>query len=99
MNYYVTTTKDLLNKEQRMQYERIVDVVEENDEFVGDIWDTLDHNVTDTLDDDGTEMNNFRDDLMNFIFGWVMGEKHIEIEAKARMHKNLNETAEYLKNK
>lgn len=57
-----------------MQYNRIVDVVEENDEFVGDIWDTLDHDVTDTLDDDGTEMENFRSDLMNFIFGWVMGE-------------------------
>jgi len=82
MSYYEYTKKDLLTKEQRMQYERIVDVVEENDDFVGDIWDTLDHNVTDTLDDDGTEMENFRGDLMNFIFGWVMGENMPDIKNK-----------------
>ena len=82
MSYYEYTKTDLLTKEQRMQYDRIVDVVEENDDFVGDIWDTLDHNVTDTLDDDGTEMNNFRDDLKNFIFGWVMGEKMPDIKNK-----------------
>lgn len=82
MNYYETATKDLLTKEQRMQYDRIVDVIEENDDLLGDIWDTLDHNVTDTLDDDGTEMNNFRDDLVNFVFGWVMGEKMPDIKNK-----------------
>ena len=80
MSYYEYTKKDLLTKEQRMQYERIVDVIEENDDLVGDIWDTLDHDVTDTLDDDGTEMNNFRDDLKTFIFGWVMGEKMPDID-------------------
>jgi len=63
------------------------------------LWGLLNHNVTDTLDDDGTEMENFRVDLAQFCFGWVMGEKHNEIEAKMRMHNNLNETAEYLKNK
>lgn len=82
MNYYETATKDLLTKEQRMQYDRIVDVIEENDDLLGDIWSTLDHNVTDTLDDDGTEMNNFRDDLVNFVFGWVMGEKMPDIKNK-----------------
>ena len=82
MNYYETYKEDLLTKEQRMQFERIVDVVEENDDFVGDIWDTLDHDVTDTLDDDGTEMNNFRGDLVNFIFEWVMGEKMPDIKNK-----------------
>jgi len=76
MNYYETYKEDLLTKEQRMQFQRIIDVVDEHDEsFVSDIWDTLDHDVTDTLDDDGTEMNNFRDDLRTFIFEWVMGEK------------------------
>jgi len=82
MNYYETYKKDLLAKEQRMQFDRIMDVVDEHDEFVGDIWDSLDHNVTDTLDDDGTEMNNFRDDLVNFVFGWVMGEKMPDIKNK-----------------
>ena len=82
MSYYEYTKTDLLTKEQRMQFDRIMDVVDENDEFVGDIWDTLDHDVTDTLDDDGTEMNNFRDDLVNFIFGWVMGEKMPDIKNK-----------------
>ena len=83
MNYYETYKEDLLTKEQRMQFDRIIDVVDEHDgSFIGDIWDALDHNVTDTLDDDGTEMNNFRDDLVNFIFGWVMGEKMPDIKNK-----------------
>jgi len=99
MSYYVTTTKDLLTKGQRMQLNRIADVIDEAEDFLNDIWSTLDHIVTDTLEDDGTEMENFRVDLAEFIFGWVMGEKMVEIEAKKTMHKNLNETAEYLKNK
>lgn len=99
MSYYVTTTKDLLTKEQRMQLTRIVDVLDEADDLLNDIWNTLDHDVTDTLDDDGTEMENFRGDLAEFIFGWVMGEKMVEIDAKMRMYSNLNRTAEYLKNK
>ena len=83
MNYYKAYKKDLLTKEQRMQFDRIMDVVDEHDDsFIGDIWDTLDHNVTDTLDDDGTEMMNFRDDLVNFVFGWVMGEKMPDIKNK-----------------
>jgi len=98
MNYYVTTTTDLLTPEQRQQFESIEDLCREHD-FVFILWGLLNHNVTDTLDDDGTEMENFRVDLAQFCFGWVMGEKHNEIEAKMRMHNNLNETAEYLKNK
>lgn len=86
MNYtdsYETYKKDLLTKEQRMQFNRIIDVVDKHDDaFIADIWDTLDHNVTDTLDDDGTEMMNFRDDLVNFVFGWVMGEKMPDIKNK-----------------
>ena len=81
MNYYETYKEDLLTKEQRMQFNRISDVVNEAGEFLHDIWDTLDHDVTDTLDDDGAEMYNFQDDLKTFIFGWVMGEKMVEIEA------------------
>lgn len=69
MNYYKIT------KEQRMQYDRINDVVEEAEDFINDIWSTLDHDVTDTLDDDGTEASNFQDNLTTFIFEWVMGEK------------------------
>ena len=83
MNYYETYKEDPLTKEQRMQFERIMDVVDEQDEsFIGDIWDTLDHDVTDTLDDDGTEMENFRGALAEFCFGWVMGEKMPDIKNK-----------------
>lgn len=82
MSYYVTTKTDLLTKGQRMQFTRIVDVIDEADDFLNDIWNTLDHYVTDTLDDDGTEMNNFREDLKTFIFGWVMGEKMPDIKNK-----------------
>lgn len=100
MSYYVTTKTDILTKGQRMQYDRIVDVVNEADDFLNDIWNTLDHYVTDTLDDDGTEMENFRGDLAEFIFGWVMGEKMVEIDAKMMTHNNLlNRTVEHLKNK
>ena len=88
MSYYEYTKTDLLTKEQRMQFNRIVDVIDEHADFVSDVWDTLDHDVTDTLDDDGTEMNNFQDDLITFIFGWVMGEKYNEIEAKIKKHNN-----------
>jgi succinate dehydrogenase flavin-adding protein (antitoxin of CptAB toxin-antitoxin module) len=98
MNYYVTTKTDLLTPEQRKQFNDIIEHCQDSD-FVDRLWDYLDHNVTDTLDDDGTERQNFRDDLAQFCFGWVMGEKHTEIEAKMAMHKNLKETAEYLKNK
>ena len=65
MSYYEYTKTDLLTKEQRMQFDRIVDR----------LWCLLDHDVTDTLDDDGTEMENFRGGLAEFCFGWVMGEK------------------------
>ena len=71
-----------------MQFNRIEGVVNGADDFLNDIWNTLDHDVTDTLDDDGTEMYNFQDDLKTFIFGWVMGEKYNEIEAKIKEHKN-----------
>jgi hypothetical protein len=87
MNYYVTTTTDLLTPEQRKQFNDIMEHCQDSD-FVNRLWNYLDHNVTDTLDDDGTEMENFKSDLADFCFGWVMGEKHNEIEAKARMHKN-----------
>jgi hypothetical protein len=80
MSYYEYTKTDLLTKEQRMQFRRIDDVVDEADDFLNDIWNTLDHDVTDTLDDDGTEMENFRDDLKTFIFEWVMGEKMNDIK-------------------
>jgi len=74
MSYYEYTKTDLLTKEQRMQYDRIDDVIEEAN-LANDIWNTLDHDVTDTLDDDGTEMDNFRGALAEFCFRWVMGEK------------------------
>jgi hypothetical protein len=98
MDYYVTTTTDLLTPKQRKQFNDIVEHCQDSD-FVRHLWNCLDHKVTDTLDGDMNEQENFRDDLAQFCFGWVMGEKHNEIEAKARMHKNLNETAEYLKDK
>jgi len=98
MNYYVTTTTDLLTPEQRQQFESIEELCREHD-FVFILWGLLNHNVTDTLDDDGTEMENFRNDLADFCFKWVMGTKMMGIEAKERMLKNLNETSEYLKNK
>lgn len=77
----------MLSKEQRKQYQRISDVLEEHEELVGDIWDALDHDVTDTLPDDGTEMENFVNDLKTFVFGWVMGEKMNGIEARIRKAK------------
>jgi len=87
MNYYVTTKTDLLTPEQRQQFERIEGLCTDHD-FVFILWGLLNHNVTDTLDDDGTEMQNFRVDLAQFCFGWVMGEKYNEIEAKMRKYKN-----------
>mgnify|MGYP003116285584 CR=1 FL=1 len=74
MSYYEYTKTDLLTPEQRKQFEAIDEWCLDSN-FVERLWCILDSDVTDTLDDDGTEMNNFRDDLRTFIFEWVMGEK------------------------
>ena len=87
MNYYVTTTTDLLTPEQRKQFKDIIDACHDS-EFVDRLWDCLDHKVTDTLEDDGIEMENFRGDLADFCFNWVMGAKMMGIEAKERNLKN-----------
>jgi len=86
MNYYVTTTTDLLTPEQRKQFNDIIEHCHDSD-FVNRLWNYLDHKVTDTLDDDGTEMENFKSDLSDFCFKWVMGVKMMGIEA--RIERNL----------
>jgi|DEB0MinimDraft_6_1074348.scaffolds.fasta_scaffold235632_2 hypothetical protein len=85
MNYYVTTTTDLLTPEQRKQFNDIIDVCHDSD-FVSRLWDCLDHKVTDTVAEYGTEMENFKGDLADFCFGWVMGVKMMGIEAKIAHH-------------
>lgn len=87
MSFYEYTKTDLLTPEQRKQFEAIDEWCLDSD-FVHRLWCLLDHDVTDTLDDDGTEMENFRGALAEFCFGWVMGEKYNEIEAKIKEHKN-----------
>lgn len=81
MNFYITKKTDVLTPAQREQYNRIKQVVDDHDELVSDIWDNLDHDVTDTLPC-GTESSNFESDLIDFIFGWVMGEKMNDIQNK-----------------
>jgi hypothetical protein len=74
MSYYEYTKTDLLTPKQRKQFNAIDEMSLDSD-FVDRLWLLLDHDVTDTLDDDGTEMENFRGALAEFCFGWVMGEK------------------------
>jgi len=83
MSYYVTTKKDVLTTKERMQFNRIKRIVDEHDGLISDIWSNLGHGVTDTLEC-GIEMSNFEDDLVNFIFRWVMGEKMNDIEARIK---------------
>lgn len=83
MSYYVTTKKDVLTAKERMQFNRIKRIVDEHDGLISDIWSNLDHKVTDTLDC-GIEMSNFEGALVDFIFGWVMGEKMNDIEARMK---------------
>lgn len=87
MSYYATIKTDLLTPEQRHQFEEIEEHCQESN-FVDRLWNYLDHRVTDTIGGDMTEKENFRGDLAEFIFGWVMGEKYNEIEAKIKKHKN-----------
>jgi len=98
MDYYVTTKIDLLTPEQRKQFNDIIEHCQDSN-FVNRLWNHLDHRVTDTIGGDMVEQENFRVDLAQFCFGWVMGEKYNEIEAKMAMHNNLHETGQYLKKK
>ena len=66
---------DLLTKEQRMQLERIKDVVTEAEDFLSDLWYTIDYDVCDILEGDQHEFANFEHALQIFIFQYLMGEK------------------------
>jgi len=90
MSYYITTKTDVLTAQQREQYNRIKKIVHLHEQLIDDVWVNLDHDVTDTIDGDSNEAGNFEGDLIDFIFGWVMGEKMNDIESKMRMHKSLN---------
>ena len=71
---YVKQT-DLLTKEQRMQLDRITDVVTEAEDFLTDLWFTIDYDVCDILEGDQHELANFEHGLRMFIFQYFMGEK------------------------
>lgn len=66
---------DLLTKEQRMQLDRITDVVSEADDFLTDLWSTIDYDVCDIIEGDQHEFGNFEYGLRIFIFQYFMGEK------------------------
>lgn len=88
MNYYVTTKTDVLTTRQRTQYNRIRKVVDKHEQLIDDVWANLDHEVTDTIDGDSNEAGNFEGDLIDFIFGWVMGEKMLDIDSKMKYIQN-----------
>lgn len=92
MGFIITQKIDCLTPEQREQFDRIERDIDESG-IVDEIWSSLDHEVTDTIEGSHNEPVNFSNDLAEFIFGWVMGEKMNAIKAKKEnINKWINET-------